>query len=76
MEDALHLIDALWQHYQISINWSGEDYCGMKLKWNYNKEYVDMSMPRYIEKALKKFGHQPTAKLQYAPAKYEYPIYG
>ena len=43
-----HLINALQENYQISINWEGKNYCGLKLGWNYTEGYIDLSMPKYI----------------------------
>ena len=51
-EDVQHLIDSLRKHYEISIEWTGANYCGAKLTWNYDQAYVDMHMPGYIINAL------------------------
>ena len=40
-----------------SIDWEGGNYYGLNLDWNYNKIYVDVSMPGYVAKALHKFQH-------------------
>ena len=47
-QDATHLINALKSKYEITQDWSGENFCGLKLKWNYDKGYMDMSMPQYV----------------------------
>ena len=70
-EHARHLLNILRAHYPaVSTDWKGELYCGIKLNWNYEKGYVDISMPGYIQKVLKKFKHEMPAKPQYAP----YPV--
>ena len=33
--DATHLIDALQDHYSITIDPSGSKYCGLTINWNY-----------------------------------------
>ena len=39
----------------------------MNLSWNYNKGYVDVSMPGYVENQLKKYNHKPPTKPQDSP---------
>ena len=67
--DADHLIDAIQDTYKCSIYWEGTQYCGLTLAWNYPKGYVDISMPGYMKKALKKFNHKPPKR------SYHYNIY-
>ena len=47
-----HLFNALQQTYNITIDWSGSNCCGLTIKWNYPANYVDISMPGYVAKAL------------------------
>jgi hypothetical protein len=68
-EHADHLADALRQHYQISVDWKGELYCGMTLKWNYEKRTVDISMPEYIMAVMHKYQHPTPTKPENAPHK-------
>ena len=51
--DSDHLIKAIQDTYECSINWKGTQYCGLTLAWNYSERYVDISMPGYVKKALK-----------------------
>ena len=55
---AEHHIAALKNNYGISKDWTGGLYWGITLRWNYyryqKKQYVDISMPRYITKQLQK----------------------
>ena len=48
--DGEHLINALQTAYKITINKEGTDFCGLKLNWNYDKGFVDISMPKYVKK--------------------------
>ena len=41
-EDAFHLINALKTKYEISQDWTGTNYCGLRIKWNYKKLFVDI----------------------------------
>ena len=73
-ENAMHLINALREEYEIDVDWKGELYCGVSLRWNYNEGYVDSSMPGYARKQLKKYNHISKRKvhtpLQPLPRKY------
>ena len=74
--DAQHLIDALQTNYSLTIDWSGSLYCGLTLDWHYDDGYVDVSMPGYVARALKKFDHPPPLQAQHAPHKWSAPVYG
>ena len=73
---AEHLIHALTQLYQISIDWKGTLYLGLTLKWDYQKRIVDISMPGYIVVALHKFQHPAPERRQDAPHAWNVPTYG
>jgi hypothetical protein len=46
-----HLYNSLQaETYDIIEDQAGDLYCGIALKWNYAKGYVDLSMPRYVMK--------------------------
>lgn len=74
-DDANHLLNSLKQHYNITTDWAGEEYCGLTISWNYRNRYVDVSMPGYIDKILL---HHETTPLPptYTPHSYNTPIYG
>lgn len=74
--DAEHLLSALQDAYKVSIDWDGERYCGLILKWDYNKRTCDISMPGYIERALERFDHPKPKRPQDNPFKYLAPEYG
>ena len=75
-DDAMYLIQALQAKYEITQDWSGENFCGLQFKWNYDKKYVNMSMSKYVRKALAKFNHKHPKRLQHAPYKWSIPLYG
>jgi hypothetical protein len=66
-EHADHLITTLRRHYELEEDWAGELYCGITLKWDYNKRHMDISMPNYINKMLTRFDHEPPARPQHSP---------
>ena len=52
------LYDALHKEtYEIVEDWTGNMYCGITLKWNYEKHHVDLAMPAYVKKQLTKYSH-------------------
>ena len=76
-EHADHLLDTLRAAgYQITVDWEGTDFCGLKLKWDYEKGTVDISMPGYVKKALQRFDHDSPTKPQDAPHPWTKPNYG
>ena len=64
---AEHLMIVLKKHYKMEEDWEGELYCGIALKWNYEKGYVDMSMPTYLHKKLIEYTHKTPKRAQYCP---------
>ena len=69
-EHALHLLSILESKYPaVATDWNGGLYCGITLDWNYDKGYVDISMPGYIKRLLAKFNYEPKKK-RYSP----YPV--
>jgi hypothetical protein len=74
--DAQHLIDAIQTHYDLTIGWQGTFYCGLTLDWHYVAGYVDVSMPGYVDRALKKFNHSAPLRHQHSPHKWIEPAYG
>ena len=62
-----HLLNILNEYYEMETDYNGELYCGITLKWNYEKGYVDISMPNYVHKNLVKYGHEKLRKPQHCP---------
>ncbi len=50
--DVDHLIGSLKKDYELTKDWDGNLYCGIKLKWDYNARTLVISMPGYIIKQL------------------------
>jgi hypothetical protein len=74
--DADHLLTSLRKHYKISVDLAGTDYCGLSIKWNYAKKYVDISMPGYVASTLERLQHPPPSRPQHAPHLWTQPAYG
>ena len=63
-----HLIAAIrTAGYGVEVDEAGSLYCGITLKWNYEKRYVDISMPGYVKKILARFKHDEPSRPQYSP---------
>ena len=52
------------------------NYLGLKIDWNYGKEYVDISMPWYMKNALDRLQHNKPKRPQYAPHRWTVTTYG
>ncbi len=65
-EHLQHLYDTLQKEtYEIVEDWTGDLYCGITLKWNYEKHHVDHAMPAYVMKKLTKYSHISPLKPQH-----------
>ena len=60
-------MSVLKQHYKMEEDWKGELYCGITIKWNYKKKYVDIPMPNYVHKKLVEYEHKKPKRTQYFP---------
>ena len=75
-DDAQHLINALQEHYQITIDWTGGKYIGITLDWDYAGRKVHLTMPNYLAKALERFNHPKPKRPQNSPHPCAITIYG
>ena len=75
-EHALHLAAALKENYEVTMDWSGSLYVGIRLKWDYTNRTVTLHMPGYVQTALKRFTHPPPSKPVHAPYKAPKKQYG
>ncbi|KAL7487504.1 hypothetical protein ACHAW6_013083, partial [Cyclotella cf. meneghiniana] len=61
-EHPQHLLTVLQEHYKVATDWKGSRYIGIIMDWDYVKRRVHLSMPGYVDKALRQFQHsKPTA---------------
>ena len=65
--DADHLLTALGQNYTYTVDWTGQNFCGLKISWEYEKSYVDIAMPDYIKNVLHRFQHTLPKSPQFSP---------
>jgi hypothetical protein len=65
--DVDHLVECLKENYDLTQDWDGDLYCGIKLKWDYEAQTLDISMPGYIIKQLQKYKHDTLTRPQHCP---------
>ena len=65
--DFEHFLQAIGNHYKYHIDPHGSHYMGLTLNWNYEQGFVDVSMPGYITKLLKRLQHPAPSKPEYSP---------
>ena len=68
-QDVNHLISTIQPKYKVTTDWTGANFLGFSLDWQYDKGFVDLSMPTYIPNLLKKLQHTPNLP-QYSPHEY------
>ena len=69
------LISTLRQDYTITVDWTGAEFCGLHLDWDYTQRSVELSMPGYVARALERFGHTDPTPSD-SPHKHVLPQYG
>lgn len=67
--DVEHLISALKNFYKLSTDWTGKNYCGLTFDWQYDKGFVDVTMPDYIPAVLTRFNHKRSSTIVHTPYK-------
>ena len=71
-----HLQQALKDKYNITQDDTGSLYCGLNLKWDYNKRKVELSIPNYVKEVLHKSQHPKPTRTQHAPHPWVQNVYG
>ena len=71
-----HLVTVLKSNYKICTDWSGKQYLGIDLDWDYTNKKVHLSMIQYVINALKRFNHKKPRKPQDQPYPHVKPNYG
>ena len=83
-EDIAHLKQALTATnpetgkpmFEITVDDEGESFCGLHMDWDYEKREVHVSIPGYVETALKRFKHEKPDKPQHQPYPHNPKKYG
>ncbi len=65
--DVDHLVASIKSTYTLTVDWSGNLYCGIKLDWDYVGRTIDISMPGYIAKKLQEYKHIKSKTMQSCP---------
>ena len=74
-EDIQHLQNELQQVYDVTIDYMGENYYGLILKWNYQAKHGDVSMLKFGPKAISKLQHTALNKPQHSPHEHVIPVF-
>jgi endonuclease I len=64
------------KYSEISSDWTGSAYCGLKIDWDYNNGTVDLSMYGYINAALHTYQHPIPVCAEHVPHTSNPPVYG
>ena len=75
-DDVAHLLATLGTRYEYKVAPTGSRYCGLALDWNYDTRTCDLSIPGFVERALKRFTHHPPARPKDSPYCSQRPDYG
>jgi hypothetical protein len=75
-QHVMHLINVLKKHYKVKEDWEGRQYLGIIMDWDHKNHKVPLSMPKYVEHALARFGHPIPSKPQYQSHQHVIPTYG
>ena len=59
-----HLASVLRKYHDITIDWEGEKYTGIDLKWNYLKLTCCLSIEGYTREVIAKYGQPMPTKRQ------------
>ena len=68
--DINHLIHAIETRYPVKVNWTGNKYLGIDIKWHYDERYVVLLIKGYVKKASKQFLHKIPKKSVHGPTKF------
>ena len=69
-QHADHLASVLRKYHEITIDWEGEKYAGIDLKWNYLNLTFLLSIEGYIREVLAKYGQPMPTKRKLSPHKH------
>ena len=74
--DVDHLLSAIREEYRIEVDWDGSKYLGMSIAYNRPSRTITLSMPGYVEAALKRFNVVRGSKPTHSPLHFEPIVYG
>ena len=71
-----HLLSALKENYEVTVNDKGGLYAGIHITWDYAKLTCRLTMDDYITNLRPKFNHPNPKKPQHSPHRHTPIIYG
>ena len=74
--DALHLLATLGRKYEYTVDWAGSKFLGMTVQYDRSRHALTLSMPGYVQAAMRRFDVQRKPKPTHSPALFVAPAYG
>ena len=75
-EHAEHLVSAIKNDYEATVEWEGTKYLGLTIDWDYDKREAHVSIPNYVKEACIRFKHETPKRTQDQPHQHAVPVYG
>ena len=69
-DDITYFFNDLKPTYEYTVDWEGRNYTGIHLDWYYDKGYIDVYIPGYIPKIIKRLNHPTLEMPQLSPHEY------
>ena len=66
-EDTDYLVQRIKITYECTTDWNVNNHCGLTINWRYAGAYVDISMPKFVQKSLTCLQHKPDVHPQFSP---------
>jgi hypothetical protein len=74
--DADHLLAALEELHEVTTNWCGTLFLGMKIAWDYTNATINIPLPGYTTTYLDRFQNPTSGRTQHSPHAWTKPQYG
>ncbi len=75
-EPLINLINVIKKYYPITVDKEATKYIGLIIQWDYKNRKAHIHMPGYLQKALIRFKHKTSDKIQNSPHPHVIPQYG
>ena len=73
---AVHLLEALQNHYKVTTDWNGAKFAGIDLEWDYTARTCRLTMKGYVADLLLKYNHPLPKTPQHSPHMHREITYG
>ena len=66
---ANHPVSTLKKYYEVTVDWKGQIFVGIQLKWDCEKQTLDTHVPGFIPSESHKYQHKTPSNPQHATEK-------